>query len=432
MLLYIALFVFVLSLVNLLRLVFFSVAGDIYDIRDIRNRKEGGCQSNGYFSKRYNPLITVVVPAHNEQRTLKRNLLSIADNSYKNVELIIANDTSDDKTGQIAQNFQRQYKKRFKKITVLNVNVRGKARAMNEALKYAHGSLFMCLDADSTLDKNALSEAVYCFREKNLGSLASNVKIIPSRGALNLIQRIEYLTCHQMKKAETVARSQYIVGGIGSMYRMRILRKLNYYDTNTITEDIDLSMKMLEHYGRSKFIGFNPKMIAFTEAVVSVSDLINQRSRWKYGRYQVFLKRKGLFYSRNKSHGKVLSWIYLPYALFGELAFATEPLTIGLIFYLVYEYNDYSMIIGAVLTFCFYTIIQVAGASQSYSLKERAKLSAFAPLAYIFMYILTFVEYVATIRGFLSIWKLIKEYRTGESGCEWTHVERSGSEAAAS
>jgi len=440
MLLYVAYAVLFLSFINLFRLVFFSIGSDLYDIRNLRfglnsnnifkikksrfdNKRY---KSKNYFSKRYYPLVTIIVPAHNEERVLKRNLLSIINSTYKNVELIIVNDSSTDKTKQIALNFQHRYKNNLKGIKVINVNVRGKAKAMNKGLKYAHGSLFMCLDADSALTPNALKNAVEFFREKSVGALASNVKIIPGKGMLNLLQRIEYAINYQMKKAEALARIQYIVGGIGSMYRMKIIRDMGYYDTDTITEDIDLSMKMILTYKNKRYIAYDPSMVVFSEAALTISDLLKQCNRWKYGRYQVFLKRQALFYSKDKGIGRLLSWFYLPYALFAELSFALEPITIAYIFYLIFAYGDFSTILGSVFTFCFYTIIEVTGATQAYSFKERLKFAALAPFAYILIYILSFVEYVATIKGFLSIKKLLDGYKTGVGGCEWSHVERTG------
>ena len=422
--LFIAYIVLFLSFINLIRLLFYAVASDLFDIKNIKIAKNGSPDRNRYFSKSYNPLFTVMVPAHNEEKTLERNLISIANNTYKNLELIIINDSSTDQTKKIALRFQRKYRHRFKNIKVINAFVRGKAKALNEGLKYAKGSIFMCLDADSAIAPNLISGAVESFRDKSLGAMPSNVKIFPNKGLLNLLQRVEYLICYQMKKAESSVRIQYIIGGIGSMYRMRILKKLKCFETDTITEDIDLSMKMIAQYGDKKYIGYNPALVACTEAVLSLRDLIKQRFRWKYGRYQVFLKRREMFISKKRDANRLLSWVALPYALFAELTFLFEPLTIGLMIYLLFVYGDFSMIIGSALTFSFYTIIQVTGATQSYSRGERVKLALFAPLSYLLMYLLSMVEYVATVKGFLSLKKLLYEHKTGVSGCQWDHVKR--------
>ncbi|HSX18145.1 MAG TPA: glycosyltransferase family 2 protein [Candidatus Saccharimonadales bacterium] len=376
--------------------------------------------------KAYRPLVTVLVPAHNEEKTLLRNLESIANSSYKNVELIIINDSSTDRTYQIARKFQRQNKDSFKRVKVLSVNVRGKARALNAGLKHANGKLFMCLDADSALTAQALEYGVEQFRNRRVVSLCSNVKIFPAKGMLNLFQRIEYLICYQMKKAETLTNTQYIVGGIGSMFRTSVVRKLGGYDTDTITEDIDLSMSIIGKHGNKIKIGYDPRMVVFTEAVHDIKGLLQQRYRWKYGRYQVFLKQKDLFWSRSDRQNPVLTWLYLPYALFAELAYAIEPLTFAMMFYLIATFGDASMIVSSFIVFLFYTTIQVSGATTGYSLKERARLIALAPIAYFGMYILSFVEYVATVRGLANTKKLIVDYRNGGGSCEWQHVERAG------
>lgn len=348
------------------------------------------------------------------------------DNHYKNVQLIIVNDSSTDKTKAIALKFQRQNKNLFTEIRVINVSVRGKAKALNKGMKYSKGSLIMCLDADSALTPTALENAVKQFRKKNLVSLSANVKIFPSKGILNHLQRIEYLICYQMKKAETFSNIQYIVGGIGSMYRKRAIKTLGNYDTDTITEDIDLSMKLIEHYGKDKKIGYDPSVVVYTESVYNISGLHRQRFRWKYGRYQVFLKRKSLFLSTNTKNNKLLSWIYLPYALYAEIAYALEPLIFILLIALIINYGDASMLISSFIVFIFYTVMHITGATEGYSNREKLLLTISSPFAFFGMYIISYVEYIATLKGIFYSKRLIHEHKFGGSGCDWKPVERKG------
>lgn len=424
----IAYIVLLLNGINLLRIFYFLIGSDLFDIKkSIQNSKYSkNNKSNKYYGEKYRPLVTVIVPAHNEERTIERNLLSVVNSTYKRVQLIIVNDSSTDNTEKIIKKFRRDYSKKLNEIRIIKTNVRGKAKALNKGLVYARGSLIMCLDADSTLEKESLSKAVRIFREKKLVTLSANVKIHAYKGLLNWIQRIEYLICYQMKKTETLTNTQYIIGGIGSMFRRRVIKYLGYYDTDTITEDIDLSMKILERYGTEKRIGYNPEVVVYTEAVINFKGLLSQRFRWKYGRYQVFLKRKGLFFSKSRKYNRFLSWIYLPYALYAEVAYLLEPLTFILIFYLLLIYKDYTMLLGSVVVFLFYTAVQILGASTGYSFKERFILVLYSPIAFIGMYIISAAEYYATIKGIVSLRKLLKEYRTGASTCEWQHVERAG------
>lgn len=164
---YVAYLVLVLSFINLFRMVYFTVASDLFDIKLKRRDMNSARNSNHFFSEKYRPLVTVIVPAHNEEETLRRNLLSVAESTYKNVELIIVSDSSTDRTLSIAKNFQRRFKRQLKRIKVISLNVHGKALALNKGLRFARGSLFMCLDADSALTPKALEKAVFTFRDKS-------------------------------------------------------------------------------------------------------------------------------------------------------------------------------------------------------------------------------------------------------------------------
>lgn len=420
----IAYIVLFLSVINLLRMGLFLVGSDIYDIKKSLSTKK---QSPSSSKNTYKPLVSVLVPAHNEELVLRRNLESVLKSTYKKIELIVINDSSTDRTYRIARTFQQQHGDHFKKIRVLNVQVRGKASALNAGLKYANGSLFMCLDADSTVTPDAIEIAVRDFSNPKVACVASNVKIFPDKGALNLFQQIEYLIGYQAKKTESLGGIQYIVGGIGSMFRTQLVRRLGGYDTDTVTEDIDLSMKILSKYGRKYLIGYNPKMVTYTESVNEFGGLLRQRFRWKYGRYQSFLKYKNLFFARGSNTNKVLGWVYLPYALISEIMCILELFTIILICVLLTQYGSFNIIAASFITFTAYTVLNVTAATTGgYSLSERIRFIAAAPFAYLGLYVLSVVEYSASIYGFVKLRKIYRDHKTGLGGSSWKHVERRG------
>jgi biofilm PGA synthesis N-glycosyltransferase PgaC len=421
-----AYFVLVLSFINLMRMAFFLICSDLFDTKKLLSTRQS---NHGGATSTRKPLVSVLVPAHNEELVLKRNLQSVYDSTYTHIELIIINDSSTDRTQTIARSFQKQYGKRFKRIKVLRVGVRGKASALNAGLQHVKGSLFMCLDADSALEPNAISIAVEDFKkDPQLACVASHVKIFPDQGALNFFQRVEYLVGHQAKKTESFANMQYIVGGIGSMFRTQVVRKLGGYDTDTITEDIDLSMKMLSRYGTKYIIGYNPAMVTYTEAVYDFRGLMRQRFRWKYGRYQSFLKYNNLFFPKGLGTNKKLGWFYLPYALLSEVTMTLELLTFVLIATLVLSYGDFGIIVSSFLTFTIYTVLNISAATTGgYTQAERIRFVLLAPVAYIGLYVLSVVEYGATFYGFIKLRRIYKEYKTGGGAGSWKHVARRGS-----
>lgn len=420
----IAFIVLGLSFFNLVRMAIFMVGSDIYDIRRLSQSKNQSVRK-----RTSRPLVSVLIPAHNEEAVLQRTMMSVYRSDYSRIELFVINDSSEDRTKAIARNFQRRYGKRFARMTVLNVRVRGKALAMNAALAHVKGSLMMCLDADSSLDPTAISRAVSYFQEDpKLMCATSSVKIYEGRGLLNLLQRVEYMVSTQAKKTEAVANMQYIVGGAGSLFRTRFVKAVGGYDHTTMTEDIDLSMKLLKRYGSRQYkIRHLADVVTMTESVTSFRDLLKQRYRWKYGRYQAFLKNRELFLSRRKDLNKVLSWVYLPYALVGEVLFFLEPIVLGFILFLLLSYGDVAVVAASFGIFSFYVIMHAWGASQGYSGRERLALIAATPVVYFGMFVLSLVEYISTLRGITSLpaifgWRPHKV--TGSSA--WKPVKRTG------
>src|SRR3989344_5068072 len=108
-----------------------------------------------------------------------------------------------------------------------------------------------------------------------------------------------------------------------------------------MTEDIDLTMKFLQLGNRERGVIYGADVITYTESVLDLPGLIRQRFRWKYGRCQTFIKNASLFFSRDKRHGKKLSWFYLPYALFSDFAFFFEPFMVSYLLYIVIRYGDW-------------------------------------------------------------------------------------------
>ena len=97
-----------------------------------------------------NELVSVIVPTKNSDKTLDECLLSIKNQTYNNIELIIVDNYSDDNTANIA-----------KKYTKLVFN-KGPERSWqrNYAAKKASGKYILVIDSDMILSKNVVSECV--------------------------------------------------------------------------------------------------------------------------------------------------------------------------------------------------------------------------------------------------------------------------------
>ena len=104
------------------------------------------------------PLISVIVPAHNEQSTIEECLRSVLEQDYPCYELILVDDRSEDLTASIASDLARN-RSNFKIITVRKLahGWTGKCHALDAGVKHASGAWLAFLDADSSLDSSALT-----------------------------------------------------------------------------------------------------------------------------------------------------------------------------------------------------------------------------------------------------------------------------------
>lgn len=407
----------VLSILNFFRMFIYLISSDVYDIQQIMK---------GRVRRRpHRPLISVIIPAYNEEVGVIRTVESVLASSYKNKEVIIVNDGSKDRTLQILRNFQR---KNRGTISIVNQENAGKAAALNNGISNrAKGSLVMVLDADSILHPDALQNMAEHFRDKKILAAASNVKIIPSKSGLGLSQRIEYLISYRMKRALSTLNMEYIIGGVGSTFRKKQLIAAGGYDTDTMTEDIDLTVKLIRIYGNKKYrITYASDSIAYTEHVLNLRSLIKQRFRWKFGRFQTLLKNKSMFFSASNLYDKRLTWFQLPYAIFGEIVLLLEPLLVGYIIWITVMYADLTSL-GSVYLIVSAFIFLILIGEDTETFRSKLLISLVLPTAYVLMYILAIVEFAALIKSIAMGKKLLRRDKIESS---WEHVERSGGEVS--
>lgn len=411
---FIAYLIIIFGIINIWRMCLFLVGSNIYSLKSHLNKKKK--------QPKYQPSFTVLVPAYNEKNTILRCVHSVIQNQYPKdkLDVIVLDDGSTDGTPDIVENYKRLYK--VTNLQIVRLKNSGKANVLNYGLKNCtKGKLVMCLDSDSYLKEDAISKMVKYFADPYVATAASNVKIIDNGTLLNLIQKFEYLICYQMKRALTVANIEYIIGGIGSTFRKSTLEKVGFYDTDTVTEDIDLTMKIIRNGNKKYQAVYAADSIAYTESVLTVRDLIKQRFRWKWGRCQTFFKNKKMFFNSDKKYSKALTFFYLPFAIYGDIAYFFEPLMISYILYITIRYNDLITFLTAFIVISIYIAFNIVF-EETIKTKDKILLLTIAPTMYLFFYILSFVEYIALIKAVIKLPKL--KDNLNQQICHWQHVNR--------
>ena len=101
-----------------------------------------------------NKLISIIIPAHNEESYLKSTINSLLNQTYQNFEVIIVLNSCTDKSLDIVNNIKKNNSK--KDLITHNIRIANVSLARNVGVDLAKGEILIFLDADTTLEKNSL------------------------------------------------------------------------------------------------------------------------------------------------------------------------------------------------------------------------------------------------------------------------------------
>lgn len=412
----------VIAILNTIHFGFYIAGANIYDVlQHLRNR-------NATPRKRgLRPLVTVIIPAHNEEKGIIRTLESVRKSTYRKLQIIVVDDASSDNTRKMVLHYIKLHSNRNIRLLRKQKNV-GKGEAMNHALRRtAEGDFVMTLDADSVLDKNAIKNAVAHFdRDPKLVGLAANVQVMESRSFLALLQKFEHMIGYRSKKFYSLTNSEFIVGGVASTYRREVIKKVGFYDTDTQTEDIGLSMKLMSLGNRNQRIMYASDVLAQTEGVLTYGALFRQRYRWKLGMLQNLIKFRHMVGNNDIKYGRMLTIYRLPMAILSELILLVEPILLGYIIYLSIITQNPTSIFWAYVVITLY-VFWVLLPDEHIPAKAKLRLSLYAPLMYFLFYIMNFVQLVSVIRCLVNYKQLTRKVKTGGA---WISPDRLGSSSS--
>lgn len=346
--------------------------------------------------------ISVIIPAWNEEKGILSCIRSLLTATYQNLEIIVVNDGSKDKTEETVHNFMAHEFKKYdtsKAVRYINKENGGKGSALNAGIRSSTGSLIVTMDADTIFEPDALYEVAKYFTNTDLDAAVGNVKIANSKSLLGLIQQIEYTVGFYFKRTHAIFNSEYIIGGAFGVFKRETFDKFGWFDEVIKTEDIEFSTRLQAHGCKIFYI---EDAIAYTEGPSTLVGLMKQRLRWKKGRLDTFIKHKNLFFSNNKKHSKFLTYYLLPITLFYEIELLFEPLFTIFGFYYVYTTGNYQPVfLWVIFTGTIYVFTFLFG-----SKKNSIKAFIFTPTYFFLSYILTFVEVYAMYK---SVQMLLKK-----------------------
>jgi len=391
------------GLINVVHLGLYIGGANLYDIWQMRRKASQPKRHKGIL-----PLVSVIIPAHNEEVSIAQCLDSVRRNSYRKVEVIVHNDRSTDATRQIVVAYQKKYPN-FALRLINRRKQSGKANGVNYGIKhYAKGDLIMTLDADCILEKRAIRNAVDYFADEKVAGVAANVRLADRPSILGILQQFEHMIGYRSKKFYTMANCEFIVGGVASTYRKDLLKRVKYYDTDTVTEDIGLSMKIAAEGNRENRIVYAADVVATTESVHDFRSLVKQRYRWKMGCLQNLLKYMHITGKTSDLHTKSLTWYRFPMAFLSELILIVQPVILLYVLILSLQYHTLGLFLGAYITITGYVLLTI-WPDEHLTTRRKLSLSLYAPGLYFVFFIMDAVQLAAIARCLFNVRLLTRQ-----------------------
>ena len=274
------------------------------------------------------PTVSVIAPAYNEELTILENIRSLMMLQYPNIEIIVVNDGSKDKTLALAiekyklvkvdyafdyiipsKNVRGIYKsteKAYAGLIVVDKENGGKADALNTGINISRSKLVVCIDVDCIIEPGGILKMVKPFleSEKKRRVIATGgvIRVVNSceieNGIITKIrfpkniwakfQVLEYFRSFTMgRMAWGRLNGLILISGAFGMFDREIVLNVGGYDTTTVGEDFELVVRMRKYMYDNKLgphsVVFIPDPLCWTEVPTNLKILSRQRRRWTRG-----------------------------------------------------------------------------------------------------------------------------------------------------
>jgi cellulose synthase/poly-beta-1,6-N-acetylglucosamine synthase-like glycosyltransferase len=303
------------------------------------------------------PPITLLAPAHNEEASIRvaaRNLLGL---DYPQLEVIIINDGSEDRTlEELRDEFRLRPVRAVYVPEAQSAPVRGlyrsavdarllvvdkeaggsKADAVNAGLNAATSPYVCVVDSDSLLERDALLRIMVPILEdpKRVVAVGGIIRVLNGseihggelqrvrlpRKSIEVIQVIEYLRAFLIgREAWAQGNMLMIISGAFGLFRADLVRAVGGYRSRAIGEDFDLVARLHRHLLEKQIdyeIRFVPDPMCWTEVPSDLRSLGRQRARWQKGLLDVLWPNRDMLF--RPRYGRI-GCFALPYLWLFEL-----------------------------------------------------------------------------------------------------------------
>ena len=334
--------------------------------------------------------ITILIPAHNEEKSIRACVQSCLDQTRKPDEVIVVDDGSTDKTPEILKSFGMQIG-----VVTMAKPTGNKSLAQEQGLKYVTGDVFIATDGDTVLHKDFVKYVEEDFNQyPDLAAVAGYVRSV-KHNWLTACRAFEYAVGQNLHKlAQHHLGFLFVIPGAAGAFKTKTFFKHITFEHDTLTEDLDFTYRL--HKDDLK-IFYDRRIIVYTQDPATMHSYINQMRRWFGGGWQCLMKHIKLG-SKQPKMALELSLMYFEGLAFSTLLFVLPFLSI-------------KAFLGFIASYMVIAIIFAGFAAY----KEKRWDLLFIPLPYLVLVV---------VNSYIFLEQFFKEVVFRRKTLTWFHPER--------
>ena len=242
-----------------------------------------------HFPVTFEPPVTVLVPAYNEEKVIERTVEGLLQSEYPSFEILVIDDGSTDGTADCV----RRMMKKYDNVRLISKKNEGKSLALNVGFREVKHEFVLTIDADTIVLPKTIHYLMEPFSSPDVDAVCGNIRVGNVSNILTAFQEVEYVTGQNYdKRAFDALNCITVVPGATGAWRKQKVIDIGGYSSDTLVEDADLTLTLLEQGGK---IVYAPLAQSVTEAPEKIKTLFKQRFRWSYGTFQCFWKHRSTF-----------------------------------------------------------------------------------------------------------------------------------------
>jgi cellulose synthase/poly-beta-1,6-N-acetylglucosamine synthase-like glycosyltransferase/peptidoglycan/xylan/chitin deacetylase (PgdA/CDA1 family)/spore germination protein YaaH len=255
------------------------------------------------FDPGFQPSVSVVIAAYNEEKVIERTVQAVLDNGYPELEVVVVDDGSKDATLAVLENAFAANPQ----VRIFTQPNRGKASALNHAIREAQNNILVALDADTIFRKGTIGMLGRHFSDERVGAVSGNARVGNRNKWITRFQSVEYICGFNLdRRALDLMNAITVVPGAAGAWRKDLILRVGGFGDDTLAEDTDLTLA-IRRLGYA--IRYEENAVAYTEAPEATKDLAKQRFRWAFGTLQAAWKHRDATFNPNYGW---LGWVALP------------------------------------------------------------------------------------------------------------------------